>query len=747
MKIKRLFSIYIILILSSLVFARPKVALVLSGGGAKGLAEIPLLEALEREGIKPDMILGTSMGALIGSLYAAGYSAKEIREILLSMDYLKVLGERPVSLERVPPEAFSSRSNSDTALSFSINNKRIGSAPGLIGDQNIVMELSNHLSRVLNVDDFDKLSIPFRCIATNVSTGEQIVLKSGSLVDAVRASISLPGIFTPAPLGNGVFAMDGGLRNNLPVQLAREMGADIVIAMDVASILDTDPNTLSDFVTVTEQIINLIISSNAVEQYHLATLVLKPDLKKYGTVDFFHPLEIVAAGEKCVEENKEKLHEIAVNLSKQGYPISVPDYDRVSDYDRLPDLRIRKVIIKDVSFSQDGPLPRLRDFEQFEGKILDWETKDKLTMELKEKKNQYHLSNFSYSVEKVEGTDEYDLILKANHYDQELSKIFLSGTPSVSITNLPAQKYVTVNPASTVGINLVDPVDAMVRVTTGNIVHADATFYPKVASINGFKVSGEIGGDFKYGSLEPKNYFFFNDRLVDSDRGVIGNLGLRFKYTDMITLRLGVANEADMVISQDHWFRSTYGYNEIIYTTLHNNFMKLRGIQVESAVYYGKSNSENPEFDMNYSLRFAYEQRFELKKDNTSIGFGLSFCRNRFPYELNIGYNDYGGIEGMCGYPLGMLKRDFQIAEVSYRQRIFSFIGMPFYLILQGKVGVSDSYDPFYDTAAPDNKFLAGGKPEAGVGSYAAFSTPIGDLVLGYSINTSRKWVVTLGLK
>ena len=93
---------------------------------------------------------------------------------------------------------------------------------------------------------------------------------------------------------------------------------------------------------------------------------------------------------------------------------------------------------------------------------------------------------------------------------------------------MPAEKYVTINPSTTLGIYLVDPVDAMIRVSSGNIIHADATVYPEITSINGFKLSGDIGGDFKYGSLEPKNYFFFNDRLVDSDRGFILNTGVRF---------------------------------------------------------------------------------------------------------------------------------------------------------------------------------------------------------------------------
>ena len=138
-----LFSIFI----SSFLSAKtPKVALVLSGGGAKGLAEIPLLEALENEGIRPDIILGTSMGALIGSLYAAGYTPKQIRQTLLSMDFMTILNERPSTPEKIPPEAFSKKTDG-ISISFSIADGKFGSAPGIIGDQQIICELCNHLSK------------------------------------------------------------------------------------------------------------------------------------------------------------------------------------------------------------------------------------------------------------------------------------------------------------------------------------------------------------------------------------------------------------------------------------------------------------------------------------------------------------------------------------------------------------------------------------------------------------------------
>lgn len=748
MKIKRFIFIYILFNLISFSFARPKIALVLSGGGAKGLAEIPIIEALEEEGIVPDMILGTSMGAIIGSFYAAGYSPKQIREIVLSMNYLKIFGESPVTLERVPPEVFSSRGDSDIALSFSVNNKTLGSAPGFIGDQNIVMELTNRLSKVLTIKDFDKLKIPFRCVATNASSGEPIVLKSGSIVDAVRASISVPEVFTPAPLENGIYAMDGGIKDNLPIRAAKEMGADIIIAIDVASNIAPDPASLSDFVNVTEHIITLIISSPSVEQYHLATVVLKPDLKDFGTADFFHPKEIVQAGENYAKENKDKIHEIAVSISKQGYSLLDLDYNRVSDYDKMKDLKINKVFIKDISFCKNASLPKVREFKKYEGKVLDRKTKEKLTADLKEKKNQYHLANLTYCVEEIDGSDKCNILLRANYYEQELSKIFFTTTPSISFTNLSTHKYATINPFTSMGIYLESPIDTVFRFSTGSIIQSDLIFYPELFSNKGFKVSGELGGTFKYGSLEPKNYFFFSERVDDSDRGFIGNVGLRFKYIDMIIFRFGLAYEADYVNSKTEWYKNSFIYNDIVWTTLYNNLIKLRGFQFEALSYLGKNYQLYDENEIGYILRCAYEHRFEVVNEKTSIGFGLLFCKNRFPYELNIGYNDYGGIKGMCGYPQGMLKRDFQIAEISLRQKIFTFVGLPVYLIVQGKAGIADEYNPFYDENEPNSKFLGENKSiEAGAASYVALSTPIGNLILGYSINTDNKWVITFGLK
>ncbi len=170
---------------------RPKVALVLGGGGAKGAAEIGALKYIEESGVKIDYVVGTSIGAIIGSLYANGYTVDQLRYLITSQNYLE-MAAKPRAVEQL-------------------------------------------LDSLLHVDDnidFDSLKIPFRCVAATVPTMTEVVLSKGNLVKAVRASAALPGVFKPVYF-DGKLLMDGGVKNNLPVDVARAMGADIVIAIDL----------------------------------------------------------------------------------------------------------------------------------------------------------------------------------------------------------------------------------------------------------------------------------------------------------------------------------------------------------------------------------------------------------------------------------------------------------------------------------------------------------------------------------
>ena len=208
---------------------KPKVAVVLSGGGAKGIAHIPLLQALDSLGIVPDIIIGTSMGSIVGGFYAAGYSGDSIASIAHNADWGELLGG-DVSLQDVTVEE---KSEFKTYLAdFDLVEGKPKVSSGLIKDQKLREFISGLTYPVFNITDFDDLPTPFRAMTTDIVNGKEVLFDSGQLSLAMRASMSIPGVFEPVPYNNTLL-VDGGVLNNFPVDIAKEMGYDIVIGSDV----------------------------------------------------------------------------------------------------------------------------------------------------------------------------------------------------------------------------------------------------------------------------------------------------------------------------------------------------------------------------------------------------------------------------------------------------------------------------------------------------------------------------------
>ena len=225
-----LFSLLFLLAFFTLVFAqakveRPKVGLVLSGGGAKGMAHIGVIKAMEEAGLYPDYITGTSMGSIIGALYAIGYSADEIKEIALGIKWENVLtNDIPLDKVAFEEKLFYGR----YFIELPIKDKKIGLPQGLIEGQELTMFLNKITRPAHGITDFHKLPIPFECVAADIETGKSVVLKSGSLPLAMRASMSIPTFFTPTTIDSTLF-VDGGLLRNFPVQEALDIDRKSVV--------------------------------------------------------------------------------------------------------------------------------------------------------------------------------------------------------------------------------------------------------------------------------------------------------------------------------------------------------------------------------------------------------------------------------------------------------------------------------------------------------------------------------------
>lgn len=303
------------LLLSLNAFAEPqRTGLVLSGGAARGLAHIGVLKALEEQGIQIDAIAGTSMGAVIGGLYASGYSVEELRQLALSLDWSEVLSDSP------PRQDIPFRRKQDDRtflvkqrLSFR-DDGSLGLPLGAIQGQNLALLLEKLLVRASDTRDFDRLPIPFRAVATDIANDEKVVFKEGHLAEAIRASMSIPAVFAPVEIG-GRLLVDGGMVDNIPVDVARDMGVDRVIVVDIGTPLKPKKELLT-VVDVLNQSITMMTRRNSEAQ--LATLtnkdvLIEPPMAGYDVTDFGRAEQMIDTGYRATKAMAERLATLKSN--------------------------------------------------------------------------------------------------------------------------------------------------------------------------------------------------------------------------------------------------------------------------------------------------------------------------------------------------------------------------------------------------------------------------------------------------
>ena len=292
---------------------RPKIGLVLSGGGARGTAHIGVLKVLEENYIPVDMISGTSFGSIVGGLYAAGYSADELQNILENVDWEESLSGQAPRQER----SFRRKQEDDEFLirfKLGLKDGKLKLPGGLITPNNLRLTLQDLINERTNAEDFDELPIPFRAVATDLGTGNAFVLEKGNLASAIIASMAVPALFPPIEY-DGHLLVDGGVTNNVPVDVVRAMGADIVIVVDISSpMLSTDE--IESFTSVIDQLVLMMTSKNAAAQ--LATLtdqdiLIRPELDDIGFVDFERAMEAIPIGETATLMALPQLQEFSLS--------------------------------------------------------------------------------------------------------------------------------------------------------------------------------------------------------------------------------------------------------------------------------------------------------------------------------------------------------------------------------------------------------------------------------------------------
>ncbi|MBR1574767.1 MAG: patatin-like phospholipase family protein [Bacteroidales bacterium] len=340
---------------------RPTVALVLSGGGAKGAAHLRVIKRLEEEGIPVDMVLGTSIGGLVGGLYACGYTADELEVIIRSMDWDVLMGD-------THPRKFDSPSRKDYQNRFQFSlpfgssgldfngqqtqpdqRSRSLIPDGLVQGQNVRNLLSSLIVGFEDERDFLSLPIPFVCVACDMVTAQPKVWHSGRLCDAMRSTMSIPGLFTPVRT-EGMVLMDGGLRSNFPAEIAKKLGADIIIGVDISTPAygADEINNLVDIVYQTMDVLGREAYKAGVEA---TTVYIHPELSDFGMLSFDEKSidTIIQRGQEAVDRQREDLEKVkrrlgrtrgtqpdgkAINLLNESVRISRVEFEGIAESDK-----------------------------------------------------------------------------------------------------------------------------------------------------------------------------------------------------------------------------------------------------------------------------------------------------------------------------------------------------------------------------------------------------------------------------
>jgi NTE family protein len=390
---------------------RARIGLVLSGGGACGMAHIGILKAIEKYNIPVDYITGTSMGAIVGILYSCGYSASEIEMIVEEIEWDALLYDK---IERKYISHRDREIYEKSILRLEVENRKIKLPEGLTYGQNAFRMLSKLTWSQRNVRDFSQLPIPFKCIATDIQTGEAVVLDKGNIADAVRASMAIPSIFSAIEI-DGKLLVDGGFTRNLPVSDVKAMGADIVIAVDAGTPL-YKKEELNNFTKVIDQVTRLVVSNTAKEERILADKVIIPDLKNFNTFNFDESSEIIKAGEAAAALEESYFAELSLQLN------SGTDFPKKNDSEHSPawnamkyeSIVVDKIIIEGNQKILDSKIINLLGIR--EGEIL---TAEKLNSSIGRLYGTMDFYLIRYSVLTIEG-ENILYIMTEESADQEL---------------------------------------------------------------------------------------------------------------------------------------------------------------------------------------------------------------------------------------------------------------------------------------------------------------------------------------
>lgn len=617
---------------------RPKIGLVLSGGGAKGFAHIGVLKVLEEAGIKIDYIGGTSMGSVIGGLYASGYNASQIDSIFKKTNFDDLINDY---IPRSSKNFYGKKNDELYAIVLPFSNFRVGIPEALSKGMYNYNLLSSLTRNVRHVRDFNKLPTPFLCIGTNIETGEEVLLNKGNLVQAMMASAAFPSLFTPVEI-DGNLLVDGGVVNNYPIKEVRNLGADIIIGVDVQDDLMKRKN-LKNATRILVQITNLQSIDKMKNKIKDTDVYIKPDIRDYGVISFDKGEEIIRKGEEAAFAVYEKIKSLV----------------NEDNFYKKPKLKVATDTLKIEKINSD-PLDNYTR-EYIRGKLRfkpgSTITYDDLKTGINNLNATQNFSTISYCLQPNGEKDDLDLVLKENptqtflklglHYDG-LYK-------SAVLLNLTHKKTFLKNDVTSLDIIL------------GDNFRYDLNYYVE----NGFNIS-----------------FGFRSRLSQFNRNVTTSLsGLIAENQN-----LNLINVDFMDLSNQAYFQTIFVQKFLMGGGLEYKYLKINSPTL--------SNAENIIDKSNYFSAFAY-LKYDSLDDKYYPSSGLYFSTDLQTYLASSDYTNKFKPFSIAKAELAVVRPLFRKATIKVGADAGFNIGsdsVPFFDFILGGYGYNkiNNFNYFY---------------------------------------------------
>jgi len=563
---------------------RPSVGLVMSGGGAKGFAYIGILKVIQEAGLRIDYVAGTSMGSIVAGLYAAGYHPDSIQKIVYEQDWDMVLADE------IPREeiAYDEKEfGGKFILSLPFRKKKLSMMASLHEGQEVDQILNYYLSPVYDIDDFDQLTVPFLCIGTDLLTGEAVEINSGSLPTAIKASMSIPGYFSPTEY-DGRYLVDGGVVDNYPVIPVKNKGIDIIIGADVQSGLKSDIEDLKSVTAVIDQIISFYRVEANEAGYEKTDLYI-PVPMDYGMMEFTSYDSIIAVGERIGREYFDEIKALADSLN-------AIEYRPIREYNTKPldSIYIDEVIIEG---NQKMPDKYFKDF------VNDFSNKNISPLELRERITAIYgtkfFSHVNYKFKNENGKTNLHLIVTeaepgylsaAVHYDFDYQASVLANITARNVLGKRSKLFADI----VLGSN--PRLKAMYSISNSRAVGAGV-----IADIYTFTFNDYIRG-VKSGRLEFSNYSatFFAHKMVKNRFSA--RLGFTYEY---FKFKQDVVVDTNLSKFEEY---SSYGtvFMSLNLDSYNKDYYPTKGAKAEFKIKYTVPWSDNITRELFQSSAMAY---------------------------------------------------------------------------------------------------------------------------------------------